>query len=177
MLPAIPARRPGGVVDLRLRLDQTLRFRPGHEDITGHNICVAGSTGLAPVICLIEAALAASPAPSFTLVFDVRRAEDLFAVDRLDELSRRHPGRLRIVPMLSDEPEGSRWRGGRGLVTAALTGALAVDPATTRAFLCGNAAMVDTCERRLVVLGVATSHIHADRFAPTGATVAAIMAP
>ncbi|HEX3606014.1 MAG TPA: 2Fe-2S iron-sulfur cluster binding domain-containing protein [Candidatus Dormibacteraeota bacterium] len=146
----------------------------GDQEIIGHNVCVAGSTGLAPVVCLIEAALEGSPQPRFTLVFGVRDAEDLFALDRLEALAQRHPGRLRVVPMLSHEPAGSRWQGGRGLVTEALTADLEIDPETTQAFLCGGVAMVDACERRLRELGVAPERVHADRFVPTGATVAAI---
>ncbi len=146
----------------------------GDHDESGHNVCVAGSTGLAPIICMVEDALAASPGSRFTVVFGVRREHDLFAIDRLEDLARRYPGRLRVVPMLSHEPPESGWTGGRGLVTEALGPDVDHDVATAHAFLCGNAPMVDACERRLVELGVERDRIHADRFLPTGATVAAI---
>lgn len=144
----------------------------GDHDETGHNVCVAGSTGLAPIVCMVEDALAASGTSRFTVVFGVRREHDLFATDRLGELAARYPGRLRVIPILSHEPAESAWTGARGLVTEALDEVL--DAA--HAFLCGNAPMVDACERRLVELGLDRERIHADRFVPTGATVANVTA-
>ena len=77
-----------------------------------------------------------------------------------------------MIPLLSHEPPESGWTGGRGLVTEAL----GEDLAAVHAFLCGNAPMVDACERRLVELGLPRERIHADRFVPTGATVANVTA-
>ena len=144
----------------------------GDHDETGHNVCVAGSTGLAPIVCMVEDALAASEGARFTVVFGVRREHDLFVMDRLAALAERYPGRLRVIPLLSHEPPESGWTGGRGLVTEAL----GEDLAAVHAFLCGNAPMVDACERRLVELGLPRERIHADRFVPTGATVANVTA-
>ncbi|HEX6493410.1 MAG TPA: 2Fe-2S iron-sulfur cluster binding domain-containing protein [Candidatus Dormibacteraeota bacterium] len=144
----------------------------GDHDESGHNVCVAGSTGLAPIICMVEDALAASATSRFTVVFGVRREQDLFATDRLSALAARHPGRLRVVPILSHEPQDTAWTGARGLVTEALD----EDLGAAHAFLCGNAPMVDACERRLLGLGLDRERIHADRFVPTGATVANVTA-
>ena len=144
----------------------------GDHDESGHNVCVAGSTGLAPIVCMVEDALAASDTSRFTIVFGVRRERDLFAMDRLGELAARYPGRLRVVPILSHEPADSAWTGARGLVTEALD----EDLDAAHGFLCGNAPMVDACEARLVALGLERERIHADRFVPTGATVANVTA-
>jgi NAD(P)H-flavin reductase/ferredoxin len=142
----------------------------GDADPAGDNICVAGSTGLAPVLSVIEAGLEASDTSRWTLVFGVRRAEDLFAMDRLERLHQRWGDRLRVVPILSHEPQGSDWQGRRGFVTDALEDDLGVDVETANAFLCGSGPMVDACERRLLSLGASQDRIMADRFMATGAS-------
>lgn len=136
------------------------------KDIDG--LCVAGGTGLAPVLSIVQQRLAGSAVAKFTLIFGVRTAADLFAMDTLAALSSRYPGRLTVIPVLSHEPDDSSWSGARGLVTAPLTDQLPVDYDRVAGFICGSLPMVEAVEQRLLALGVAPARIHADKFLPSG---------
>lgn len=140
----------------------------GVDDHARDGLCVAGGTGLAPILSIVADRLRRSASTTFTIVFGVRTQADVFASERLRDLLGRHPDRVRLVTILSHEPEGSDWKGPRGLVTAALTADLGVDYAKTAAFVCGNLGMVEAVERRLVALGVPQERIHADKFVPSG---------
>jgi toluene methyl-monooxygenase electron transfer component len=139
----------------------------GDRDDDRDAVCIAGGTGIAPILSIVEDRLNRCAA-SFIVVLGVRRAVDLHAIDRLWGLRDRAGERLRVVPILSDEPASSPWRGLRGLVTEALTAELCSDYRSRAAFVCGGTAMVDAVERRLRDLGVPAAQLHSDRFLPAG---------
>ncbi|MEH3148762.1 MAG: 2Fe-2S iron-sulfur cluster binding domain-containing protein [Methylobacterium frigidaeris] len=140
----------------------------GLDDAPRHALCVAGGTGIAPILSIAEDRLRRFPGEGVTVVFGVRGQADLFALDRLDRLSSLAPGRVRVVPILSHEPAGSGWAGARGLVTAALDEGLGIDLRQASAFVCGALPMVEAVETRLTALGLPRGRIHADKFEPSG---------
>ncbi|TDU31956.1 ferredoxin-NADP reductase [Panacagrimonas perspica] len=140
----------------------------GVDDPDRDGLCVAGGTGLAPILSIVGDRLKKSRVARFTIVFGVRTSGDMFANDRLDQLLAAYPDRVRLVTILSHEPADSAWTGPRGLVTAALGEKLGVDFGDVAAFLCGNLAMVEAVEKCLVALGVQPDRIHADKFVPSG---------
>lgn len=140
----------------------------GIDDLDADGLCVAGGTGLAPVLSIVEQRLKVSAKPHFTVVFGVRTQADLFAMDKLEALSSQHPGRLKIVPVLSHEPCNSNWMGARGLVTQPLSESLGVEYNQVSSFICGSLPMVEAVEQRLIELGADPERIHADRFIPSG---------
>jgi toluene methyl-monooxygenase electron transfer component len=140
----------------------------GVDDVDVDGLCVAGGTGLAPILSIVGDRLRRSNTARFTIVFGVRTQQDLFADEALQRLLAEGGDRVRLVTVLSHEPADSDWGGPRGLVTAALTTALGVDFRSTAAFICGNLAMVEAVEKRLIALGVDPERIHADKFVPSG---------
>ncbi|MGQ0618731.1 MAG: 2Fe-2S iron-sulfur cluster-binding protein [Panacagrimonas sp.] len=140
----------------------------GVDDPDRDGLCVAGGTGLAPILSIVGDRLRKSSSARFTVVFGVRTAQDIFANDRLDELLSSAGDRVRLVTILSHEPANSNWSGPRGLVTATLSPALGIDFTQTAAFVCGNLGMVEAVEKRLIELGVQPDRIHADKFVPSG---------
>ena len=124
-------------------------------------LCVAGGSGLAPLLAMLEHAAEARVARDVTLVFGARTAQDLYAHDRLDALAARWLGRFKVVRVLSAEPDDSTWRGARGRVTDYLGEAL---PPDTHAYLCGPPAMVDAAHARLLSAGLDEARVHCDRF-------------
>ena len=132
-------------------------LRPG----TGPLLMVAGGSGLAPILALLQDARAQGVARPVTLLFGARTQADLYALDTLQDLARQWPSAFTFTPVLSDEPAGSGWDGARGWVTAQLPAQLAPD---TQAYLCGPPPMIDAAEARLRDAGLARDHIHADRF-------------
>jgi ferredoxin-NADP reductase len=131
-------------------------------------VCIAGGTGLAPILSIVADRLARTRHARFTIVFGARDAGSLFAMDRLQQLQAAAPKRVTVLPILSHEAIGSAWQGRRGLVTAALDATLGIDFAATAAFVCGSLPMVEAVEARLAMLGVPRERIHADKFLPTG---------
>ncbi|MYN45894.1 2Fe-2S iron-sulfur cluster binding domain-containing protein [Pseudoduganella sp. FT93W] len=119
---------------------------------------IAGGSGLAPVLALLQDAAQQGVQRDATLMFGVRRREDLYALDDIEALARNWRGRFVFVPVLSEQTD---WPGVSGLVPQHLATYL---PAGAHAYLCGPPAMVDACTASLIEQGVAAAHIHADRF-------------
>lgn len=140
----------------------------GVDEPDADGLCVAGGTGLAPVLSIVEHRLRTSATACFTVVYGVQTQADLFGMDKLTTLASRHPGRLSILPVLSHEPENSDWTGARGLVTQPLDENLGVDFGSVASFICGSLPMVAAVEKRLLALGVNPERIHADKFLPSG---------
>jgi toluene methyl-monooxygenase electron transfer component len=164
--------RPGLAMQLQGPFGQM-----GVADADAHAVCVAGGTGLAPMLSILGDRLARSQRARYTLLVGLRSQRDHFAGQLLDALMQRAGGRIDVRVVLSDEPAGSPWPGARGLVTEVLAEALAEAAAqgrpATAAFLCGGEAMVHAARARLIELGLAAEAIHADAFAPSGAAAKA----
>ena len=128
-------------------------------------LCVAGGSGLAPLLSMLRGALATQRRPrEVTLVFGARTRDDLYMQDAIEALRGEWPVRFEFVPVLSAEPAGSDWSGRRGLIADHLPDVLGAAIATQQAYLCGPPAMVDTCAAALVAASVPAGEIHADRF-------------
>ncbi|WP_442854574.1 2Fe-2S iron-sulfur cluster-binding protein [Burkholderia sp. A9] len=124
-------------------------------------ILIAGGSGLAPVLALLEDGAEARVARPVTLLFGARAQRDLYALDTIAELADRWHDRFDFLPILSEEPIDSSWRGARGLVTDGIADDL---PADAHAYLCGPPRMIDAATEVLTARGLSRAHIHADRF-------------
>lgn len=124
-------------------------------------VLVAGGSGLAPILALLEAAADRGVRRPVTLLFGARRKRDLYALDRIAALVDRWPARFRYVPVLSEASDDSDWDGETGLVTDLLA---EHTPAGAHGYLCGPPGMVDAGVARLEALGIDAAHIHVDRF-------------
>ena len=140
----------------------------GIDDRESDALCVAGGTGLAPILSIVANRLAKSQTSMITIVFGVRTAADTFASERLSALLKQYAARIRLVTILSHEPATSTWSGPRGLITEALAPNLGIAFERVAAFVCGSLPMVEAVERNLLKLGVPQDRIHADKFLPTG---------
>lgn len=132
-------------------------LRPGAAPL----LLIAGGSGLAPVLALLQDALANGCQRSATLLFGAREERDLYALDAIAALAAQWRAPFRFVPVLSAAAADAPWQGARGLVTAQLAALL--EPGA-HAYLCGPPAMIDSAVDLLRLHGVAREHIHADRF-------------
>ena len=123
-------------------------------------VAVAGGTGLAPILAIVQAALADRPERPVLLGVGAANAAALYAAERLRELDRRHAA-LRLVVALDDETGPIGAAVGHALGGWPADGA---DPASCRAYLAGPPAMVEDGLMRLVTAGLARERIHADPF-------------
>lgn len=124
-------------------------------------LLVAGGSGLAPILALLQQALAEGVSRPVTLLFGARQQRDLYALDELSAIAAQWRGAFRFIPVLSEAAADSDWQGARGLVTEHLPAAL---EAGAHAYLCGPPAMIDSAVALLRGQGVSGEQIHADRF-------------
>ena len=127
---------------------------------TGPVLCVAGSTGLAPVLSVVRGAVAAGMRNPIHLYFGVRSPRELYGLAWLGQLQHVHPAlQVHVVVASGADPATQR----RGLVTQAI----AQDHASLRgwhAYLAGSPPMVETTSLVAMGLGLEAAHIHADAF-------------
>lgn len=128
-------------------------------------LCIAGGSGLAPVLSILRGALQSLQRPrEVTLVFGARSQRDLYMLDAIEALRREWPVRFDFVPVLADEPAGTAWAGRRGLIGDHLAEVLGPSFGKQQAYLCGPPGMIDSCVGALKAGGVPESGIHSDRF-------------
>lgn len=131
---------------------------------TGPMLCVGGGTGLAPVLSIVRGALAEGMTNPIHLYFGVRSQEDLYDVERLQAMADQHP-QLKVHVVVATGPVDGAWRS--GLVTDAIESDFkSLDG--WRAYLCGAPAMVEALSLIVAKLGIASEHVHADAFYPSG---------
>jgi len=128
-------------------------------------LCIAGGSGLAPVLSLLQGALESLRHPrEVTLVFGARTQADLYMLDAIEALRREWPVRFDFVPVLASEPAGSAWQGRRGLIVDHLADVLGDSLGVQQAYLCGPPGMIDSCIGGLTAGGARESEIFFDKF-------------
>lgn len=135
-------------------------LRRKHE---GPMLCVAGGTGLAPILSIVRGVISQAMRNPIHLYFGVRSERDVYGRAWLQELQRHHPNLHVHVVLTSGEAAGCR----RGLVTEAI----AQDWHSLegfRAYLCGAPPMVETMTLLARQMGVKPGQIYADAFYASG---------
>ncbi|GAM16808.1 2Fe-2S iron-sulfur cluster-binding protein [Sphingobium fuliginis] len=132
------------------------------NDSSAPMLCLAGGSGLAPIMAILQQAQSMGANRPVTLLYGARTRQHLYCLDEIEALSAAWDAPFEFVPVLSEEDAGSDWTGGRGLVTEPI----ARLPGLTRteAYLCGPPAMIDAAEAQLIQHGVLPEMIAADRF-------------
>jgi ferredoxin len=143
-------------------LTHDIKLRRKHE---GPMLCVAGGTGLAPILAILRGAVAAGMRNPIHLYFGVRSPRDVYGLAWLEQLQGEHPAlTVHVVVASGGDPAAHRC----GLVTQAIEADLG-DLHGWRAYLCGSPPMVETATRVARQKGIAADHVHADAFYPQGA--------
>jgi ferredoxin-NAD(P)+ reductase (naphthalene dioxygenase ferredoxin-specific) len=135
----------------------TAYLRRKHE---GPMLCVAGGTGLAPVLSIVRGAIAEGMVNSIHLYFGVRSPRDIYGLEWLRQLQQRHAN-LHVHVIVSTGNEDPELRS--GVVTDAVSNDWA-DLAGWRVYLCGAPPMVDAATLLAKRKGVLAEHIYADAF-------------
>jgi benzoate/toluate 1,2-dioxygenase reductase subunit len=129
----------------------------------GPALMIAGGTGLAPMLSMLETLQPARQCNEIRLVFGCAREADLFHLDELD--ARQSFMRDLSVRVVLDE---SVDRAGIlvGNPVSVLEAEDIADPRTS-AYLCGPPGMLDAARARLHELGMPPERIHAEQFLPS----------
>lgn len=136
------------------------------EKVKAPHIMIAGGTGLAPMMAMIDS-LRARPGrkPDILLSFGCQTAEGLFHRDKIDLRELWIPSMKAIVSVdRGPAPDGVRI----GNPVDAVADAGPLDPLSV-AYLCGPPGMIEAARRKLEELGLAAENIHAEQFTASGA--------
>lgn len=130
----------------------------------GPMLCVAGGTGLAPILSILRGAAAEGMRNPIHLYFGVRSPRDVYGLGWLEHLQRENPAlKVHVVVTSGGNPATQRC----GLVTQVIEQDLG-DLAGWRAYLCGSPPMVEAATLVVRAKGMAPGHIHADAFYTQG---------
>ncbi len=136
-------------------------LRRKHE---GPMLCVAGGTGLAPILSILRGAVAEGLRNPIHVYFGVRSPRDVYGLAWLQQLQREHPAlQVHVVVTSGGDPTVQRC----GLVTQAIEEDLG-DLNGWRAYLCGSPPMVEAATLVARQKGIAAGHIYADAFYTQG---------
>lgn len=153
---------PGDVVTVSA---PTGTFGPD-TTVPGHHVLVAAGSGITPMVSIAGSVLAAHPESRVTLLYGNRRSDTVMFADDVADLKDSHPARMRLVHVLSREPQEVELFGGR-LDAAKLRELLpvTVDVAgVDHWWLCGPFGMVTDAVAVLAELGVAPERVHRELF-------------
>ena len=155
-----------GHIDRDLKVGDSVRvsgplgtsyLRTRHE---GPMLCVAGGTGLAPVLSIVRGALESGMRNEIHVYFGVRSPRDIYCTDTLSRLAGRYPN-LRVHVVVTEGNDNPALRSG------IVTEAVAQDWRSLegwRAYLCGAPPMVDAATLVARERGIAPEYIYADAF-------------
>ncbi len=165
----MPGGRVTGYIGNQLKVGDTVRvsgpmgaayLRRKH---TGPVLCVAGGTGLAPILSIIRGAAQSGMSNAIHLYFGVRSARDVYGLQWLHEMRERYPQlEPHVVVTAGDRLPGQRG----GLVTDAIAKDWG-DLSGWRAYLCGSPPMVEAATLLLQQKKLAPEKIYADAFYPS----------
>lgn len=131
---------------------------------SGPMLCVAGGTGLAPILSILRGALAHGMRNPIHVYFGVRSPRDIYGMQWLTQLSHSLPLlKVHTVVTSGGDPKTQRC----GLVTEAIE----QDFPTLngwRAYLAGSPPMVEAATLMARHKGITADHIYADAFYPQG---------
>jgi ferredoxin-NAD(P)+ reductase (naphthalene dioxygenase ferredoxin-specific) len=166
----VPDGRVTGYIANHLKVGDAVRvsgplgsayLRKKHE---GPMLCVAGGTGLAPILSILRGAVADGMRNPIHLYFGVRSPRDIYGLAWLEQLHNKHVHlHVHVVVASGANPRKHR----AGLVTDAIEADLK-DLAGWRAYLCGSPPMVEAATRLTHRLGLPPERIHADAFYAQG---------
>jgi len=166
----VPDGRVSGYIDQQLKVGDAVRvsgplgsayLRRKHE---GPMLCVAGGTGLAPVLSILRGAVAGDMSNPIHLYFGVRSPRDVYGLSWLQALARDHPGlKINVVVASGGDPKQHRC----GLVTDVIDQDLG-DLRGWRAYLCGSPPMVEAASLLARRKGIEPERIYADAFYTQG---------
>jgi naphthalene 1,2-dioxygenase ferredoxin reductase component len=158
--------RASNWIDARLRCGDIVKLQGPlgtsylRRTHTGPTLCIAGGTGLAPILSIVRTALAVGTTGRLHVYVGARAASDLYMVDELRRLQHMH-SRFARLEFVVDESASTSLR--TGFVTQAVVqdvGSLS----GWKVYLAGPPPMVESGVCLAVERGAAAADIHADAF-------------
>lgn len=160
---------PGGLMSDWLR-----RAQPGERvpmtgplgsfylrDVSRPLLFLAGGTGLAPFLSMLQVLADRNEAQAVSLIYGVTRDQDLVMVEALEALAQRLPGFHFVTCVADTQTTHSR----QGYVTEHMTPAMLND-GDVDVYLCGPPPMVDAVRQYFKGQGVTPASFYYEKFTP-----------
>lgn len=150
--------------------DQTIDVEGPHGNFHLHSsdkpmICIAGGSGLAPLMSLLEKARKDRVKRPCAFLFGARTPADLYCLDQIKQIEQNWGDKFVFLPVLSHEPADSAWKGARGLVTQFITDAMpGINWSEAEGYMCGPPGMIDAGIASMTEVGMKLESIFYDKF-------------
>ena len=154
--------RPGDVIDVQVPAGN---FSPD-LDVPGRHVLIAAGSGITPMLSIAASVLAAHSESTVTLIYGNRRSDSVMFADDVADLKDAFPARMRLVHVLSREPQEVELFSGRldaDRLRRLLPATLDVSDAD-HFWLCGPFGMVTDAIEVLTEFGVPADRIHRELF-------------
>ena len=141
-------------------------FVPIDASVPRNYLCVAGGSGITPMISIMRTVLASEPGSRVTLVYGNRRAASTMFREELEDLKNRYVTRVSLHHVFSEERVDSPLNQGvldRAKLGEFLQSLIRADH-IDHAFICGPFMMNDEAEAALQAAGLPHERIHIERF-------------
>ena len=141
------------------------RFTPDLAQ-PGQHVLIAAGSGITPMMSIAGSVLAADDKSTVTLLYGNRRSGTVMFADEVADIKDAYPARMRIIHVLSREPQEAELYSGR-LDRERLARLLPVSvsvEAVDHWWLCGPFGMVTDAIDVLASLGVGAKRIHRELF-------------
>jgi ring-1,2-phenylacetyl-CoA epoxidase subunit PaaE len=154
--------RPGDVVEVQAPSGSfTPDLRQG-----GEHVLIAAGSGITPVLSIAASLLRSRTDTEVTLVYGNRRSDTVMFAEEVADLKDAYPARMRLVHVLSREPQEVELFTGRldAAKLRELLPATVTIPAEAIWWICGPFDMVNHAIDVLTELGVPRSRVHRELF-------------
>jgi ring-1,2-phenylacetyl-CoA epoxidase subunit PaaE len=134
--------------------------------VAADHVLIAAGSGITPMVSIAASVLAADDKSTVTLLYGNRRSATVMFADEVADLKDAHPVRMRIIHVLSREPQEVELFSGRldrdrlAKLLPATVDVAAVD----HWWLCGPLGMTTDAAGALAALGVDAGRIHRELF-------------
>jgi 3-phenylpropionate/trans-cinnamate dioxygenase ferredoxin reductase subunit len=124
-------------------------------------LLIAGGSGLAPIISILEQAKEDRCERPVTVLLGARAQADIYGQKEIENIAKHWPVTFEFEQILSEEPNGTSWQGLRGYIGDHLKTFVTED---LQVYLCGPPVMIDDCIKKLSSMGIPSTDMFADRF-------------
>ena len=131
------------------------------RDLTRPALLLAGGTGLAPLLSMLERMAQQPPAHPVHLLYGVTTDQDLVHLDTLEDYAKVIPG-FSFDHCVADPASTAR---NKGFVTGLIDSSTLHD-GDVDVYLCGPPAMVEAVRGHITALGVTPASFHHEKFTP-----------
>lgn len=160
-------------LDSQLKIGDTIEVEGPYgacfrrEGQTGSIIMVGGGSGMAPLWSILHDHLENGDTNRpVTFFYGARTEQDLFYLDQLAEIGKKHPS-FRFVPGLSNLEDGTQWDGEQGFIHTVVERYFqeeGMGAPQMEAYVCGPPPMIDALLPVLSRYSVDEEHTHVDKF-------------